>query len=61
MYKVVISPSANAAGRLVILSAFPDTPAVASPAMKRDPAASHRFRQNCLAMNDLAARLCAEG
>ena len=50
-----------AAGRLVILSAFPDTPAVASPAMKRDPAASHRFRQNCLAMNDLAAKLCAEG
>ena len=50
-----------AAGRLVILSAFPDTPAIASPAMKRDPAASHRFRQNCLAMNDLAARLCAEG
>ena len=50
-----------AAGRLVILSAFPDTPAVASPAMKRDPAASHRFRQNCLAMNDLAARLCVGG
>jgi hypothetical protein len=50
-----------AAGRLVILSAFPDTPAVAPSAMKRDPAASHRFRQNCLAMNDLAARLCAEG
>ena len=50
-----------AAGRLVILSAFPDTPAIASPAMKRDPAASHRFRQNCLAMNDLAARLCTEG
>ena len=50
-----------AAGRLVILSAFPDTPAVASPAMKRDPAASHRFRQNCLAMNDLAAKLCGEG
>ena len=49
-----------AAGRLVILSAFPDTPAIASPAMKRDPAASHRFRQNCLAMNDLAARLCGE-
>ncbi|MBE6382321.1 MAG: hypothetical protein E7049_04820 [Lentisphaerae bacterium] len=49
-----------AAGRLVILSAFPDTPAVASPAMKRDPAASHRFRQNCLAMNDLAAKLCGE-
>ena len=49
-----------AAGRLVILSAFPDTPAVASPAMKRDPAAPHRFRQNCLAMNDLAAKLCGE-
>lgn len=50
-----------AAGRLVILSAFPDTPAIASPAMKRDPAASRRFRQNCLAMNDLAARLCVGG
>ena len=50
-----------AAGRLVILSAFPDTPAIGSPAMKRDPAASHRFRQNCLAMNDLAAKLCGEG
>lgn len=49
-----------AAGRLVILSAFPDTPAIGSPAMKRDPAASHRFRQNCLAMNDLAAKLCGE-
>ena len=30
-----------------------------SPDMKRDPAASHCFRQNCLAMNDLAARLCS--
>ena len=60
MYKVVISPSANAADRLMILSAFP-APAVASPAMKRDPAASHRWWQNRLAMNDLAARLCAEG
>ena len=48
-----------AAGRLVILSAFPDMPAIASPDMKRDPAAPHRFRQNCLAMNDLAARLCS--
>ena len=48
-----------AAGRLVILSAFPDIPAIASPDMKRDPAASHCFRQNCLAMNDFAARLCS--
>ena len=49
-----------AAGRLVILSAFPDTPAIASPDMKRDPAASHRFRQNCLDMNDLASKICGE-
>ena len=30
-----------------------------SPDMKRDPAASHCFRRNCLAMNDLVARLCS--
>ena len=47
-----------AAGRLVILSAFHDTPAISSLDMKRNPAAAHRFRQNCLAMNDIAARLC---
>lgn len=50
-----------AAGRLVILSAFPDTPAISSLDMKRNPAAAHRFRQNCLALNDIASRLCAVG
>lgn len=49
-----------AAGRLVILSAFPDTPAITSLDMKRNPADAHRFRQNCLAMNDIAAKLCGE-
>ena len=48
-----------AAGRLVILSAFHDTPAISSYDMKRNPAAAHRFRRNCLEMNDLAAMLCS--
>lgn len=48
-----------AAGRLVILSAFPDMPAISSLDMKRNPSAAHRFRQNCLEMNDLAAKLCS--
>ena len=47
-----------AAGRLVILSAFPDTPPISSLEMKRNSAAAHTFRRNCLEMNDLAARLC---
>ena len=49
-----------AQGRLVILSAFPDTPAISALDMKRNPAAAHTFRKNCLDMNDLAARLCGE-
>ena len=48
-----------AAGRLLILSCFRDTPGISSLDMKRNRAAAHRFRQNCLAMNDIAARLCA--
>ena len=48
-----------AAGRLVILSAFPDTPPVSQLEMKRNPAAAHIFRQNCLEMNELAAKLCS--
>ena len=48
-----------AAGRLLILSCFSDTPGISSLEMKRNRAAAHRFRQNCLAMNDIAARLCA--
>ena len=47
-----------AAGRLLILSCFRDTPGISALDMKRNPAAAHRFRQNCLAMNDIAARLC---
>ena len=49
-----------AAGRMVILSPFSDTPAIASLEMKRNPSAAHAFRRNCLAMNDIAAKLCAE-
>lgn len=47
-----------AAGRLLLLSGFPDTPPLAPHLMRRDPAAAHRFRANCLAMNDLAEKLC---
>ena len=47
-----------AAGRLAILSGFTDTPAIASRDMRTNPAAAHAFRANCLAMNDLAAKLC---
>lgn len=47
-----------AAGRLLLLSGCPDTSAIASRDMRRDPAAAHEFRRNCLAMNELAAALC---
>ena len=47
-----------AAGRLAILSAARGTAAISSLAMKRDPAAAHAFRRNCLEMNDIAAVLC---
>ena len=49
-----------AAGRMLILSPFRDTPAIASLEMKRNPSAAHAFRRNCLAMNDIAAKLCGE-
>lgn len=49
-----------AAGRMLILSAFPDTPAISSLEMRRNAAAGRVFRQNCLAMNDFAAKLCLE-
>jgi len=48
-----------AAGRLAIVSGFPDTPAIAAVEMRSNPAAARAFRQNCLAMNDIAAALCA--
>ncbi len=47
-----------ASGRLVILSAFPDTPVISSLDMRRSQVASRAFRANCLAMNDFAAWLC---
>lgn len=49
-----------AEGRMAILSAFADTPAISSLDMKRNPAAAHHFRQNCLAMNDIAAKICGD-
>lgn len=48
-----------AAGRMAIISGFPDTPSISSLDMRRHAAASHAFRQNCLALNDIAAQLCA--
>ena len=48
-----------AAGRLLILSGFSQTPAMSALEMRKNPAVAHAFRRNCLAMNDLAAALCA--
>ena len=47
-----------AAGRMAILSAARGTAAISSLVMRRDPAAAHAFRRNCLEMNDIAAALC---
>ena len=49
-----------AAGRMLILSPFRDTPGISSLEMKRSPSSAHAFRRNCLAMNDIAAKLCDE-
>ncbi len=50
-----------AADRLLILSGFTNTtPHISALAMRRDPAAAHLFRANCLAMNALAAALCEQ-
>ena len=48
-----------AAGRLVLLSAFPETSPISPRDMRCDPSAAHEFRRNCQAMNDFAAALCA--
>ena len=47
-----------AADRLLILSGFAETPPVPARDIRKYLAASHQFRANCLAMNDLAAELC---
>ena len=48
-----------AAGRLLILSGFSQTPALSGVEIRKNPEVAHAFRRNCLAMNDLAAALCA--
>ena len=48
-----------AAGRLLLLSGCPETLAIPSLEIRRSPSAAHEFRRNCLAMNDLAAAICA--
>ena len=48
-----------AAGRLLILSGFSQTPALSALEMRKNPDVAHAFRRNCLVMNDLAAALCA--
>ncbi len=47
-----------AADRLLILSGFRNTHHISALAMRRDRAAAHLFRANCLAMNDLGVDLC---
>ena len=50
-----------AADRLAIVSLQPETAAIRTLDIRRSQAAAHAFRANCLAMNDLAAALCARG
>ena len=50
-----------AADRLAIVSLQPETAAIRSIDIRRSQAAAHAFRANCLAMNGLAAALCARG
>ena len=50
-----------AADRLAIVSLQPETAAIRSLDIRRSQAAAHAFRANCLAMNELAAALCARG
>ncbi|MBQ6925931.1 MAG: hypothetical protein IJQ73_14935 [Kiritimatiellae bacterium] len=40
-------------------SGFSQTPALSALEMRKNPEVAHAFRRNCLAMNDLAAALCA--
>lgn len=40
-------------------SGFSQTPALSALEMRKNPDVAHAFRRNCLAMNDLAATLCA--
>ena len=49
-----------AAHRLVILSGMAETAAISSLDIRRSQAAAHGFRQNCLAMNAIAAALCRQ-
>ena len=49
-----------AGDRLAIVSLQPETAAIRSIDIRRSQSAARQFRQNCLAMNDLAAALCAK-
>ena len=49
-----------ASDRLAIVSLQPETAAIRSIDIWRSQSAARQFRQNCLAMNDLAAALCAK-
>ena len=40
-------------------SGFSQTPALSGIEIRKNPEVAHAFRRNCLAMNDLAAALCA--
>lgn len=44
---------------MAIVTGFADTPPLSGLDMRRNPVAAHAFRQNCLALNDIAAALCA--
>jgi len=47
-----------AAGRLAIISPMTKTAAISSLEMRNSAAASHKFRENCLLMNEIGAKLC---
>lgn len=48
-----------ASDRLLILSGFRNTRHISALDMKRDSSQAHLFRANCLALNALAASICA--
>jgi len=47
-----------AAGRLAILSPMTKTATISSLEIRNSAAASHKFRENCLLMNEIGAKLC---
>ena len=47
-----------AADRMLLLSGLDDTPAISSRDMRNNKTAAHKFRENCLALNELIAEFC---